>query len=181
MLVADAELTGERVLAELVPLLADPARLATMGGAARALRPRRGRRAAGPIVLDVVGRGRVDCGAPLERTGGATADVAGGDGAELGERVHLIGIGGAGMSGIARILLARGVAVSGSDAKESRAVLALRALGARVEVGHDAANLPADARHRGGVHGDPARPTRSWPPLASAACPWCTGPRRWPR
>jgi UDP-N-acetylmuramate--alanine ligase len=57
-------------------------------------------------------------------------------------RVHLIGIGGAGMSGIARILLARGVAVSGSDAKDSRAVLALRALGARVEVGHAAAHLP---------------------------------------
>ena len=63
----------------------------------------------------------------------------------LGERVHLIGIGGAGMSGIARILLARGVAVSGSDAKDSRAVLALRALGARVDVGHDAAHVPADA------------------------------------
>jgi UDP-N-acetylmuramate--alanine ligase len=61
----------------------------------------------------------------------------------LAERVHLIGIGGAGMSGIARILLARGVAVSGSDAKDSRTVLALRALGAAVTVGHDAAHLPA--------------------------------------
>jgi UDP-N-acetylmuramate--alanine ligase len=60
----------------------------------------------------------------------------------LGGRVHLIGIGGAGMSGIARILLARGVEVSGSDAKDSRAVLALRALGARVEVGHAAEHLP---------------------------------------
>ncbi|GAA4884717.1 UDP-N-acetylmuramate--L-alanine ligase [Pseudonocardia benzenivorans] len=59
----------------------------------------------------------------------------------LGERVHLIGIGGAGMSGIARILLARGVAVSGSDAKDSRTVMALRALGAEVALGHDAANL----------------------------------------
>ena len=46
------------------------------------------------------------------------------------------------MSGIARILLARGAVVSGSDAKDSRAVLALRALGARVEVGHDPAHLP---------------------------------------
>jgi UDP-N-acetylmuramate--alanine ligase len=46
---------------------------------------------------------------------------------DLSGRVHLIGIGGAGMSGIARILLARGAAVSGSDAKDSRAVLALRA------------------------------------------------------
>ncbi|GAA4681543.1 UDP-N-acetylmuramate--L-alanine ligase [Pseudonocardia yuanmonensis] len=59
----------------------------------------------------------------------------------LGPHVHLIGIGGAGMSGIARILLARGVAVSGSDAKDSRTVLALRALGAKIAVGHAAANL----------------------------------------
>nr|WP_308283025.1 UDP-N-acetylmuramate--L-alanine ligase [Pseudonocardia nigra] len=61
---------------------------------------------------------------------------------ELADRVHLIGIGGAGMSGIARILLARGFAVSGSDAKDSRTVLALRALGARIAVGHDPAHLP---------------------------------------
>jgi UDP-N-acetylmuramate--alanine ligase len=57
------------------------------------------------------------------------------------DRVHLVGIGGAGMSGIARILLARGGQVSGSDAKDSRTVLALRAQGAAVAVGHDGANL----------------------------------------
>ncbi|MEU4743584.1 UDP-N-acetylmuramate--L-alanine ligase [Actinosynnema sp. NPDC023658] len=57
------------------------------------------------------------------------------------ERVHLVGIGGAGMSGIARILLARGAQVSGSDAKDSRTVLALRAQGAAIAVGHDGANL----------------------------------------
>ncbi|HET7533436.1 MAG TPA: UDP-N-acetylmuramate--L-alanine ligase [Nocardioidaceae bacterium] len=56
-------------------------------------------------------------------------------------RVHFVGIGGAGLSGIARIMLARGVTVSGSDAKESRALEALRALGARCHVGHDAANV----------------------------------------
>ncbi|MGH3963182.1 MAG: UDP-N-acetylmuramate--L-alanine ligase [Pseudonocardiaceae bacterium] len=56
-------------------------------------------------------------------------------------RTHLIGIGGAGMSGVARIVLARGGAVSGSDAKDSGALLALRALGAEVTVGHAAANL----------------------------------------
>ncbi|MFC8181155.1 UDP-N-acetylmuramate--L-alanine ligase [Rhodococcus sp. NPDC057297] len=64
--------------------------------------------------------------------------------AELPEdlrRVHMVGIGGAGMSGIARILLARGGEVSGSDAKESRGVLALRARGAQVRVGHDASAL----------------------------------------
>ena len=56
-------------------------------------------------------------------------------------RVHFVGIGGAGLSGIARIMLARGIAVSGSDAKESRAVEALRALGARCHIGHDAAHV----------------------------------------
>jgi UDP-N-acetylmuramate--alanine ligase len=56
-------------------------------------------------------------------------------------RVHIIGIGGAGMSAIARILLGRGVPVSGSDARESRRVTALRALGARVDVGHDASHV----------------------------------------
>jgi UDP-N-acetylmuramate--alanine ligase len=51
-------------------------------------------------------------------------------------RVHLIGIGGAGMSALARLMLAQGVPVSGSDAKESRRLAALRALGAQVHVGH---------------------------------------------
>ncbi|PPK67538.1 UDP-N-acetylmuramate--L-alanine ligase [Actinokineospora auranticolor] len=57
------------------------------------------------------------------------------------DRAHLVGIGGAGMSGIARILLARGHAVSGSDAKETRAFLTLRAQGARIAVGQAADNL----------------------------------------
>ncbi|HEY2579698.1 MAG TPA: UDP-N-acetylmuramate--L-alanine ligase [Streptosporangiaceae bacterium] len=56
-------------------------------------------------------------------------------------RVHFAGIGGAGMSGIARIMLARGVKVSGSDAKPSAMLDQLAALGADVHVGHDAANL----------------------------------------
>jgi len=56
-------------------------------------------------------------------------------------RVHFAGIGGAGMSGIARIMLARGVKVSGSDAKPSRMLDELAALGAEVHTGHDAANL----------------------------------------
>ncbi len=59
---------------------------------------------------------------------------------ELGA-VHLIGIGGAGMSGIARIMLARGVRVSGSDRRDGPTLLALRALGGRVEIEHDAAHL----------------------------------------
>jgi UDP-N-acetylmuramate--alanine ligase len=60
--------------------------------------------------------------------------------AELG-RVHFTGIGGAGMSGIARIMLARGVKVSGSDAAASDLLTALARQGADVHVGHAAANI----------------------------------------
>lgn len=49
---------------------------------------------------------------------------------------HLVGIGGAGMNGIARLLLARGIDVSGSDLKESRALDDLRTAGASIYVGH---------------------------------------------
>ena len=56
-------------------------------------------------------------------------------------RVHMVGIGGAGMSGLARILLDRGALVSGSDAKESRGIHALRARGALIRIGHDASSL----------------------------------------
>jgi UDP-N-acetylmuramate--alanine ligase len=57
------------------------------------------------------------------------------------QRVHLVGIGGAGMSAIARILAQRGHAVSGSDLHDSRAVAALRALGVRIAIGHEPSNL----------------------------------------
>jgi UDP-N-acetylmuramate--alanine ligase len=53
----------------------------------------------------------------------------------------MVGIGGAGMSGIARILLDRGGLVSGSDAKASRGVVALRARGALIRIGHDESSL----------------------------------------
>ena len=56
-------------------------------------------------------------------------------------RVHFTGIGGAGMSGIARIMLARGIEVSGSDAMASAVLDDLHAQGARVHVGHAAGHL----------------------------------------
>jgi UDP-N-acetylmuramate--alanine ligase len=56
-------------------------------------------------------------------------------------RVHFTGIGGAGMSGVARIMLARGISVSGSDAMPSAVLDDLHAQGARVHVGHATANL----------------------------------------
>jgi UDP-N-acetylmuramate--alanine ligase len=59
---------------------------------------------------------------------------------ELG-KVHFTAIGGAGMSGIARIMLARGVTVSGSDSADSALLGELSAAGARVRVGHAADQL----------------------------------------
>ncbi|WP_228988892.1 UDP-N-acetylmuramate--L-alanine ligase [Streptomyces sp. DH8] len=61
------------------------------------------------------------------------------------ERPHFIGIGGAGMSGIAKILAQRGAKVAGSDAKESATAESLRALGATVHIGHAADHLADDA------------------------------------
>lgn len=56
-------------------------------------------------------------------------------------RAHFIGVGGAGMSGIARVLHDRGARVTGSDMRLSRYAAALRDAGVEVHIGHDAANL----------------------------------------
>ncbi|WP_405974531.1 UDP-N-acetylmuramate--L-alanine ligase [Streptomyces sp. NBC_00988] len=61
------------------------------------------------------------------------------------DRPHFIGIGGAGMSGIAKILAQRGAKVAGSDAKDSPTADALRSLGATVHIGHAAEHLAEDA------------------------------------
>lgn len=68
----------------------------------------------------------------------APTSAAPGTLAALG-RVHLVGVGGAGMSAIAALLAARGLAVSGSDAADGPALPGLRAAGVTVHVGHDAA------------------------------------------
>lgn len=56
-------------------------------------------------------------------------------------RVHFVGIGGSGMSGIARMFVESGIEVSGSDSRESNATMTLRELGVRVDIGHDAAHV----------------------------------------
>ncbi|HEY6894674.1 MAG TPA: UDP-N-acetylmuramate--L-alanine ligase, partial [Rhodanobacteraceae bacterium] len=62
------------------------------------------------------------------------------------KRVHFVGIGGAGMSGIAEVLATQRYRVSGSDLHESAATRRLRALGVEIAIGHAAANVEgADA------------------------------------
>lgn len=58
-------------------------------------------------------------------------------------QIHFVGIGGAGMSGIAEVLLNLGYAVSGSDLSDSNATRRLSKLGAQVRVGHDAGHVAA--------------------------------------
>jgi len=55
--------------------------------------------------------------------------------------IHFIGVGGAGMSGIARIMLAKGFSISGSDKADSAMLTSLSALGAKIFIGHAPENL----------------------------------------
>ena len=84
------------------------------------------------------------------------------------KRIHMVGIGGAGMGGIAEVLLNLGYAVSGSDLKRNAAVRRLEELGARVAIGHAAANADLPMRKR----------LIAKPVLARASCP---SSRTWPR
>ncbi|MFB8205525.1 UDP-N-acetylmuramate--L-alanine ligase [Kitasatospora purpeofusca] len=59
-------------------------------------------------------------------------------------RPHFVGIGGAGMSAVARLLLESGSRVSGSDTSDTAALRELEDAGASVAIGHTASNLPAD-------------------------------------
>ncbi|MBI3062396.1 MAG: UDP-N-acetylmuramate--L-alanine ligase, partial [Deltaproteobacteria bacterium] len=59
-------------------------------------------------------------------------------------RVHFVGIGGIGMSGIAEVLLNLGYSVSGSDLRESESTRRLESLGAKIFAGHGEANLAGD-------------------------------------
>lgn len=56
-------------------------------------------------------------------------------------RIHFVGIGGAGMGGIAEVLLNEGYKITGSDIGENQVVLRLRALGADITIGHAAKNI----------------------------------------
>ena len=57
------------------------------------------------------------------------------------KRIHFIGIGGAGMSGIAEVLMNQGYSISGSDLRESAVVERLRGMGAEVFIGHQMSNV----------------------------------------
>ena len=174
VVIADAELTPERLAREVAALLGDEPRLAAMAEAsARLARPRAARDIAGELRraagrrsdeaedhadhdrrddderrgqggpgAGAVGRhGDYNAGAVPRLRGFVAADHGGGPWA--GRRLHLIGIGGAGMSGYARVAAQLGARVSGSDRSPAGPVAAsLRELGVDVRAGHAAENVP---------------------------------------
>jgi UDP-N-acetylmuramate--alanine ligase len=77
-------------------------------------------------------------------------------------RIHLLGIGGIGMSGLARLLLSRGLTVSGSDKSESEITRDLTNLGATVFIGHDSANVQSANAVAISTAIDPENPELSW-------------------
>ena len=129
LLVQESALTPALLAEMLGGLLGDRARLARMGEAARSVA---WNDAAGAIAGSLPGSGSMNTHKPAPLSHQLMRRV---------KRIHLLGIGGSGMAGIAEVLLNLGYAVSGSDLKESAATRRLVSLGATVDYGHDAARV----------------------------------------
>ena len=128
MLVADGDLTPEWIRDTLLPVLVNIDQVADMSEAAASLGRGDADRWLAEAVIEIVD-GKGAGGQMLKSLLVTPAEPV--PAARLG-RVHFIGIGGAGMSGIARIMLARGIPISGSDARGSVLLDELQALGASV-------------------------------------------------
>jgi UDP-N-acetylmuramate--alanine ligase len=132
VVIPDFELSGARLAREVAVLLADRSRLAAMADASRSLaRPDAAREVADELLR-----------AASSPRGGARMSTS--ERAWSGRRLHIVGVGGAGMSGYARAAHALGAQVSGSDRVASPYTERLAADGVlRARIGdHDAANVP---------------------------------------
>jgi UDP-N-acetylmuramate--alanine ligase len=120
VVVPDRELDAGRLRSVVEPLVADAARLEAMARAARKL--------ARPDAAAVIARELLSAGG-VERGGARPWE---------GRRLHFVGIGGAGMSGLALVAARLGAAVSGCDRAESVYMSELREAGIETMLGHDA-------------------------------------------
>ena len=128
-LIPQSELTAQRLATELRTYLDDRELVLTRATRARAL--------ALPQATDVI----VGICLAAAGTPDWTGAVAMRDRMRRINRIHLVGIGGVGMGGIAEVLLNLGYAVQGSDLKESAVTRRLTRLGALVHIGHRAENV----------------------------------------
>ena len=123
VLLPEAELSAARLVDEVRALRGDPGRLERMGLAARAL----GDTHRGSALADAI----LGAQHPATTDGAAPA-------LDARRRLHVVGIGGPGMSALARALHGAGHVVSGSDVRESDVVAGMREEGITVHVGHRA-------------------------------------------
>lgn len=122
MVVPEEIFSGSRIRAIIDELRADPARMDSMGVRARAL-------------------GAIHDGTLLTRTIERVASTSLVVDLSVPTRVHVVGVGGPGMSALARALVEAGHGVSGSDLVESETLAGLRDCGVTVHVGHDARHV----------------------------------------
>ncbi len=157
LIVENEAFTPEWIEHTLIPILTDGERMASMSRGASAAGVREADTELARRVLSLVGESPRSSvvNAPIRdhegdrpedwaAPGAALVRSAATDTipalADLG-RVHIMGIAGSGMSALARILLERGVPVSGCEARESMTVTGLRAIGADVHIGHSADHI----------------------------------------
>ena len=126
ILVSEAEFSASRLADEVRALRGDPGRLERMGLAARTS----GEVHRGPALADAI------LGAQHPAKADDTAPAL-----DVRRRLHVVGIGGPGMSALARALHGAGHVVSGSDVRETDVVAALREEGITVHVGHRASHV----------------------------------------
>lgn len=144
LLVEDTALDASWLRAHVLPLLIGPGAVRQreqMAHAAASVGVRDAAQRVAQLVLDQLPPAARPTSPSASPEAGATGTEEQGDDVppvdSLG-RVHLIGVGGAGMSAVAALLAACGLDVSGSDAQDGPALPGLREAGVRVRVGHDA-------------------------------------------
>ena len=145
-LLPDSELDAGTLRRAVEDLLADRSRLAEMASASAALaRPRAAKTVADAVIAAAHGE-RVDDEEEVAFTPGPSPSRSRACGGDLsGRSLYFIGIGGAGMSGLAAIAALRGAEVAGSDRAGSSYLARLSGFGIDARVGHDASFLPPDA------------------------------------
>ena len=145
-LLPDAELDAGTLRAAVESMISQPGLLAQMATASRSLaRPDATGKVADAVVAAATGeRFEPDADTGVETDEPTPSTPA--RGSDLSERTfHFIGIGGAGMSGLAVIAAARGARVGGSDKAESSYFSRVTGLGIETHLGHEAAHVPAEA------------------------------------
>ena len=133
----DDELGSDEFKAKLFALIDDASVRESMVAAARAQKTGEAAAALADVVVGVASGALMlyNSGIATRTKGEATCNSE-------QEQLHFIGVGGVGMSGIARVAHDQGMAVSGSDIKESRYTKQLRDAGVTVFIGQDGANIP---------------------------------------